>query len=190
MPQPNANAVQVRVDALPACYQALVEALTLAEFSAAEMQDIFARYVLAECLQCGVQFTGEDLGRIALTSPGDPSEDPRFTRLRQGYCARGDCDAYYYRLILNEHPKVDWQKLAAGLSQTAAPPPPALAPPRPATGLGFWLADQRTRRVLAGVAILLLLLLIRHFVTGGSLAFLHKTPKYTVDPASVTDAPR
>jgi len=185
MAQPSPENVQVRVDALPGCYQVLVEALTLAELDAAELHEAFARYISAECLQCGIRITGEELGQIALAMPGDPTENPKLTRLRQGYCAQKGCESYYYRLILSEHPKVDWHQLAAGLGQAGAPPPTPVAPPKPTGLLALWLTDKRSRRVLAGVALLLVLLVLRHFWTGGTVPFVHRAPAYTVDPASV-----
>ena len=190
MAQPNAEAVQVRVDALPGCYQALLEALTLADFDAAALHEVFNRYVSAECLQCGIQITGDELGRIALVVPGDPAADAKIVRLRQGYCAQKDCESYYYRLVLNEHPRVDWHKLAASLGQIAPPPPTPLAPARATGTLSLWLADKRSRRLLAGVALVLVLLVIRHFVNGGTIPFIHQAPHYTVDPAPATPKPR
>ncbi len=182
----NPDAVQVRVDALPACYQTLLESLTLAELNAAELNEAFANYVTAECLQCGIQVAGEELGRIALAGAEGSGGDPRLSRLRKGYCAREGCESYYYRLILREHPKVDWSKLAQSLAQTAAAPSVSVPLPKRSSGISLLLADKRARRVLAGIGVLLLLLVVRHFATGGRIPFTHKAPAYTVDPASVS----
>jgi len=184
MSQPSAQVVQVRIDALPACYQAILEALTLADLTAAELNDAFRQYVAAECLQCGSRVRGEELGQIALAAEMATEANPKLARLRHGYCARDGCDSYYYRLVFTEHPKIDWSKLASSLAQAAAAPAAPTLPPKRYGAASLWLENRRTRRVLLGLGILLLLLVARHFVTGGKLPFVHPKPVYVVDPAS------
>lgn len=178
---------QIRVDALPAAYRAAVEEGKRMGLSAAELSDVFNRHFGAECLQCGIQVTGEELGQLALASPHDPPTDPRLARLLQGYCARKDCDSYYYRLVFQAHPKVDWNRVARATSGTPAPAPAATPTSGDRPGRFWFLEDPRVRRVGIGIAILLVLLVLRHFALGGRVPFLHRSPKYTVDPASVTD---
>lgn len=190
MSQSSSQVAQVRIDALPACYQAILEALTLADMTAAELDDTFRHYVAAECLQCGTRVTGEELGQIALAIDTTPDANAKIARLRNGYCVREGCDSYYYRLVFIDHPKIDWGKLAAGLAQTGAAPPAPTLPPKRYGAASLWLEDRRTRWVLAGIGILLALLVARHFFTGGRIPFLHQKPAYVVDPASAPPAHR
>ena len=190
MSLPTSHVAQVRIDALPACYQAILEALTLADFTAADLSDAFKHYVVAECLQCGSRVTGEELGQLALAAEMSAEADSKLGRLRHGYCARQGCDSYYYRLVFTDHPKIDWSKLAAGLAQTAAAPAAPTLPPKRYGAASLWLQDRRTQRVLIGLAILLGLLVARHFLTGGRLPFIHQKPAYVVDPASAPPAQR
>ncbi|NLH71897.1 MAG: hypothetical protein GX456_02455 [Verrucomicrobia bacterium] len=186
MSQSGSQVVQVRIDALPVCYQAILEALAVAELPADEISDVFKNYVVAECLQCGTRVTGDELARLALGNQLQPDADQKLSRLKTGYCARSQCESYYYRLILTEHPKVDWTELARSLAHTAAAPTTTPAPDKHAGTLAPWLQHPQARRVLAGIAILLALLVARHFMTGGRLPFVHKKPVYVVDPASVS----
>jgi len=186
MSQSGSQVVQVRIDALPACYQAILEALAVAELPADEITDVFKHYVVAECLQCGTRVTGDELGQLALGNQPQPDENQKLSRLRTGYCARSGCESYYYRLILTDHPKVDWAELARSLTNVAAAPATTPAPQKHSATLATWLQHPQARRVLAGIAILLALLVARHFMTGGRLPFVHKKPVYVVDPASVS----
>jgi len=186
MSQSGSQVVQVRIDALPACYQAILEALAVAELPADEITDVFKHYVVAECLQCGTRVTGDELGQLALGNQPQPDENQKLSRLRTGYCARSGCESYYYRLILTDHPKVDWAELARSLANVAAAPATTPAPQKHSATLATWLQHPQARRVLAGIAILLALLVARHFMTGGRLPFVHKKPVYVVDPASVS----
>ncbi|MGC8990480.1 MAG: hypothetical protein ACP5MD_10185 [Verrucomicrobiia bacterium] len=180
--------MQVRIDALPACYQAILEALAVAELPADEISDVFKHYVTAECLQCGTRVTGDELGQLALGNQLQPDEDQKLFRLKTGYCASSGCESYYYRLILTEHPKVDWTGLAQSLANAAAASTTTPEPQKQkhAGTLAPWLQHPQARRVLAGIAILIALLVARHFMTGGRLPFVHKKPVYVVDPASVS----
>lgn len=188
----NSESLQVRVDTLPAVYDALVDALKGGGLTAAELTDTFAEHVTAECLQCGLQVRGEELGRLGCAPAETPGADEgRLGRLRQGYCGRKDCNSYYYRIDFKEHPKIDWRKVVAGLGNVQAPTPAAAPPAGTRVALILpLLQDRRVVRVAIGVAILVLLLIVKHFATGGRIPLLHKSPKYTVDPASVTEEPR
>lgn len=191
MSEASLHSPQVRVDALPAAYHAVVEAVQALGLSAAEMTTIFDQHVAAECLQCGIQISGEQLSRLAHAAEQEASSDPLLARLQQGYCARKDCTSYYYRFVFRDHPKVEWERVAAvaaGAGARAAEAP--TQPPPAASGPRFWyLQDQRTRRVIIGIGVLLALLVLRYFSTGGRVPFVHQAPKYVVDPASVTDQP-
>ena len=181
---------QIRVEALAAAYHAVLDSLKPLGLPAAEMAEACEQYVTAECLQCGIQITGAQLATLAHAGAADQLTDPVLVRLHQGYCARKDCNSYYYRLVFADHPKIDWTGAANTVARAGA------AAPAPTTGAElpsgpsnrFWfLQDRRTRRVIIGLAILVVLLVLRHFTTGGRVPFVRYTPQYVVDPASVHD---
>lgn len=183
---------QVRVDALAGVYPRLVEALRPLGLTAAELDAVFQSHIAAECVQCGWRLTGEELGQLALDPVPGQAEDPRLARLRRGYCPRKDCTTYYYRIEFTEHPKVDWQPVAAQVAAaaTAATAAPVTAAEPAARGSRWWFwEDPKLRRVVIGLAVLAVLLVARHFATGGRVPFVHRSPKYVVDPASVPEAP-
>lgn len=179
---------QVRVDALPAAYQIVLGSLQGTGLKPAELTEIVTHHVLAECLQCGIQVTGADLGQLALTTPAEgEAEDSRIARLRHGYCARRDCEAYYYRLVFRDHPKIDWARITPALMNLRPPPPEPEPAAKPRPTVAALLADKRNLRVLVGLGLLLVLLVVRYFMAGGTLPFIHPPPHYTVDPGSVKE---
>src|SRR5438128_11353271 len=111
MSQTAPDVVQVRVDSLASLYSRLAAALTEAGLSGSQMNEIFSKHVRAECGQCGIQITGDDLGRIAVTDATTEPSDPKLDRLRQGYCARNGCDSHYYCIHFSAYPNVDWANI-------------------------------------------------------------------------------
>lgn len=183
---------QIRVETLAAAYHAVLESLKPLGLPAAEMAEACEQHITAECLQCGIQITGAQLASLAHAGSVDQLTDPVLVRLHQGYCARKDCNSYYYRLVFAEHPKIDWSGAAATVARAGAAAPPPTADPAASGGPTnrFWfLQDRRTRRIIIGLAILILLLVLRHFTTDGKLPFVQYTPRYVVDPASVQEDP-
>jgi hypothetical protein len=190
MPETNlSSSSPFQIDALRVAYHAVVDSVEPMGLSAAELTAVFSHHLSAECLQCGLQVSGKELSQLALASPETPPSEPRLARLHQGYCARKDCDSYYYRFVFQEHPKVDWTIAASAVARTPAPAPAATPSPAAKPDRFWFLQDPRLRRVALGIGILLVLLVIRHCASGGRLPFVHRTPKYTVDPASVSEAP-
>jgi len=190
MPESSATSPQFQIDALSVAYRLVLDAVKPLGLSAEELTALFSQHVSAECLQCGIQITGDELNQLLLASPEAPPSEPRLVRLHQGYCARKDCDSYYYRFVFQGHPKVDWTLVATAVAGISAPTPAARTSPVERPDRFWFLQDARVRRVAFGISILLVLLVLRHFATGGRLPFVHRTPKYVVDPASVSDAPR
>jgi hypothetical protein len=91
--------------------RALRKAVTLDHLRPVEMLDALRLGSAAECVQCGFHLTGEEL--LELARPASPVESvsSSFGRLRLGYCARKDCDSFYYRLTFRCMPQLDWRSL-------------------------------------------------------------------------------
>lgn len=179
-----------RIDALPKACDALAEVLHGGGLTSEEAVDLFRLYVAAECLECGMQVRGGELRKLATPRPAGTKEDPRLSRMREGCCARKTCEAHYYKLVFDDHPKMDWNQVAAALSSAFPPePPPAADELEPRASLFGLLLDRRYRRVVIGIGILLVLLVIRHFATGGRIPVFQRAPKYTLDPTSIQEKP-
>ena len=183
MTEAASNVVQVRVDSLASLYSNLAAALTEAGLSASQMNEILSKHVRAECGQCGIQITGDDIGRIAVidatTGPADPKQD----RLRHGYCARSGCESHYYCIHFSAYPNVDWPKIRERAERLATDAQSAAQ--EDATARAKAARKWRRIRLGIGVAVILILLLCRHILYYGYVPLLQKPHKFTIDPASV-----
>jgi len=181
--------LQVRVETLPASYDALVNALGEAGLSGAVINEVISKHVSANCVLCGIGIKGDDLIAVSLAHGADQLADPRLGRLKQGYCCRRSCDSYYYHLSFAPHPGVNWDKIVERLNapktQAQIPVEREIVPPS---------EEQIARRALrikiaAAAGLVIVLLLLKHILSGGSLPGLHRAPKYTVDPKSLPATP-
>ena len=177
------------METLPATYDALVNALGEAGLSGAAINDVISKHVSANCVLCGIGIKGDDLIAVSLAHGPEQLADPRLGRLKQGYCCRRSCDSYYYDLSFAPHRDVNWEKIVERLTalETKAPVPREreIVPPS---------EEQIARRALrfkvaAGAGLVLVLLLLKHVLSGGSLPGLHRAPKYSVDPKSLPATP-
>jgi hypothetical protein len=166
---------------LPAFGAALADAVKDCGLAEDERQPMLRASVSAQCSQCGITVTGEEL--VALTAPSAAGEmNPKLERLREGYCARDGCASYHYQLQFKPYPGVDWGRLLA----TAE----AKMPQHGATGAAEReseaAAKRRERRqvatrVLLGLGIILLLLLIRQWYVGGTVPLIREPEHFQVD---------
>ena len=190
---------QVRVADLRPLYEGLVTALRTAGLSGAAMNEVLARHLYVQCLQCGMQISGEDLRRLAL---GDVSvhDDPRLERLHQGYCARRDCGSAYYGVVVRDYPKLDWPLVLKQAIDPASIPVAAKEPadsqaavdpaPGPSQPLDYTRLWRNPRfRLLAWIALAVTLLMAKLWISGTVPALLHRNPGFQVDPSSVDPGP-
>ena len=130
----------------------------------------------AECVKCGSRVTGEELLRSADTS--EPVEvNENIERMRLGQCIRQGCDAARYRLIFQRIPGLDWRTIFERMEEVTAAKKEAA---RTQSKLGRWLSARW--RVAAGVALILLVLLIRQWYLGGRIPLIREPEKFRVDP--------
>ncbi len=162
MNQAAPDILQVRLDSLASLYSRLAAALGEAGFSGNQLNEIFSKHVRAECVQCGIQISGDDIGHIAFAEEKTPLPNSKLDRLRHGYCVRNGCDSYFYRLHFGDYPGLDWKEIREK-------------------------ADRHT--VAAEVAVVLVLLLFWHIRYYGYVPLLQKPHKYTIDPGSVDNRP-
>src|SRR5437879_188454 len=68
--------------------------------------------VAAECVQCGIHVSGEEL--FALSQPSEGGKiSSKVERLRLGDCARQGCDSFYYRVTFQSGAETDWAAILA-----------------------------------------------------------------------------
>ena len=174
--------LQVRVDTLASLYTGLAAALSESEFTPGQRNEILSQRVHAQCVQCGIHVTGEDISRVALATESASLRNPKLDRLRQGYCARNGCDSLYYRVHLGDYPNLDWVKIRKKADSLPVAPQ---TDPKQGSGTPSTAARKRLLiRVGAGVALAGVLLLWRQYLYYGYLPLLKRPHKYTVDPAS------
>lgn len=181
--------LQIRVETLPAVYTMLVKALSETGLSGTILNEIISKHVSSACVLCGIEIKGDDLSAMTLARHSEDLSDARLARLKQGYCCRRSCQSYYYKLLFAPHPSVNWEKVFEKLIDTKAWD----------TGEPTQEQADRSRKALArrmliikiaaGVGLMLMLLVVRHLMSGGSLPGLKREPKYKVDPASIPTVP-
>ncbi len=187
MSQTASNVLQVPVERLGSVYSSLAAALSEAGLSGNQMNDIFSKHVRGECVQCGIQITGDEIGYIAVTDATPEASNPKQARLRQGYCARNGCESRYYNIHFTDYPNVDWAKIrekAGGLATATQS-----AVDEEATAKARAARKRRLIRLGVGVAAILILLLCRHILYYGYVPLLQKPRKFAIDPASVNRRP-
>lgn len=177
---------------------AFAQSLVAAVRSVAGSADVLAILragVHAECPQCHLRLFGEDVLALAGSEAPQAEVSPKLHRLAQGFCGRQGCEALFYEFTFEPAPPLDWSVVLAQVDGAVTPEA------SDAGAAEAVLADQKAiaqkrarRRVLLGLAVVLLLLLARHLMTGGTIPFLREPRHFTADPASVphlgeTDAP-
>ncbi|PYI85364.1 MAG: hypothetical protein DME26_11205 [Verrucomicrobia bacterium] len=183
MSETPSEVVQVRVDSLASYYSSLAAALTEAGLGGSQMNEIFSKHVRAECGQCGIQITGDEIGRFAVTDATTEPSDPKQARLRQGYCARVGCESHYYSIHFTDSPNTDWAKIRERAERLANGAQSAAQ--EDAAARAQAARKRRWVRLGVGVGAILILLLCRHILYYGYVPLLQKPHKFTVDPASV-----
>ncbi|HYT62160.1 MAG TPA: hypothetical protein VEL06_18415 [Haliangiales bacterium] len=187
MNQAAPDILQVRLDSLASLYSRLAAALGEAGFSGNQLNEIFSKHVRAECVQCGIQISGDDIGHIAFAEEKTPLPNSKLDRLRHGYCVRNGCDSYFYRLHFGDYPGLNWKEIweKADRHTVAAEAAREKATLQGSNTFHKWLLT----RVCVGVAVVLVLLLFWHIRYYGYVPLLQKPHKYTIDPGSVDNRP-
>ncbi len=160
----------------------LEESLRAVGLSAEQSLRAFQSAISAECVRCGISVNGDEL--YALSQPPAAERASMKTgRLRLGDCARQGCDAWHYRLAFQPHLQLDWPKLLAEVQlRRQHSPAPILHKARWLR----WASLLRSRQVLRvgfGIALVMVLLFIRHWYQGGQIPLLREAEHFRVDPA-------
>ena len=169
---PNAK---VGTDSLARFYQSLARVLLDSGLSGARLNEILLHCLRAECVQCHIRVSPEELEQLALSdAPAEPLH-PKLRRLRLGYCAREGCESYFYEVQLDSHRDIDWEAVVRKARDL-------LAASKGAAGQEPQRRKPRRLGMLIGIGLLVLTAVA--WLVHGRLPFARKPHKYDIDPAS------
>ena len=152
----------------------------------ADLVKLLQGHVHAHCPQCQLRLFAEDVLALAGNEAPDPKVSAKLHRLSQGFCGRQGCEALFYEFSFEAVEGVDWPKVLADLEATGGPQASETAVAEQELAAHRASARRRTwQRVLLGLGLVLLLLVVRHVMTGGTIPFLREARHFTADPASV-----
>ena len=135
--------------------------------------------VLAECVQCGMSISGEEL--FALSQPEPQTEtNAKVRRLRLGDCARPGCESYHYRLTFQTCAAVDWATLVPQIDRIKGEL--QLNQTRASAAIKRKALWAMARRVAIALALVIVLFLIRQWYFGGRIPLLREPEQFRVDP--------
>jgi len=142
--------------------------------------------VHAHCPQCQLRLFAEDLLALASSETPDPAVSAKLHRLAQGFCGRQGCEALFYEFCFDTVEGVDWLKVLTDIEAAGGPQASETAVVEQEVAAHKAAAKRRTRqRVLLGVGLVVILLVVRHVMTGGTIPFIREARHFTADPASV-----
>lgn len=172
---------------MSAIYANLGRALSETGVNGSQLNEILSAALRASCGGCNIQLTSHEVEQVALVENPTQLTHAKLKRLRLGYCAREGCEATDYRIQLEPYPGVDWDIIGAMandlmLAQKAATEAEARHRTRR-------LQNQRTKRTLVGMMIVVFAVLLFFFWRQGRPSFAKKPQKYKLDPASVSSSP-
>jgi hypothetical protein len=172
-------------------HAAVVSALAEAGVGGARLGEVLGSAVRADCAQCGISVTGEEIAAALAAESAHAAANPRHARLLQNYCARAGCPSYFYRFAFSPVPGIDWgqclaraDELARGRNQEAA------ESSRAEEQAQRRIQQRKVLRIFGVIAALVALWAARQWWTTGSLPGVKAAPKYMIDPSSVGAAPR
>jgi len=174
--------IQVQVSQLPSVHSSLLSLLAQECPDASQLNNLFANYIEAECIQCGIRISGEEMGQISSSRIDGQARGVKLMRLKHNSCARGSCTSCSYRINLLPHPGVDWEKIKGQIVDRPAVP---LGKSEPVITRPVWSFERKAMAyVSATVAVLVLFFLVRHWLTGARIPLLQKAHRYQIDPAT------
>jgi hypothetical protein len=152
----------------------------------AQLLPVLRAGVHAHCPQCQFRLFGEDVLALAGSESPDPQVSAKLHRLAQGFCGRQGCEALFYEFQFDAVESVDWEQVLAQVEASGGPQATETAMAEQDLAGRKAAAKRRTRlRVAIGFGVVLLLLAVRHVMTGGTIPFVREAQHFTADPASI-----
>jgi len=170
------------------------EALARAGIAPAERAGVLEAHVTAVCAGCGTTVSGRTLAALAEKQPEGASATDPLRRLDLGYCVMRSCESHFYELTLQPHPAIDWTRVCEPQSAKPQAAPVSdgwlvLVTRSVALALAAsqqWVQAQFNWRVAFALAVLLALLLARHWQSGGAIPFIRE-PRIFTGPAPAAE---
>jgi hypothetical protein len=145
-----------------------------------QWQGLFNGRVQAECIQCGIKVSGEELRQLSVLDPEHPIDDPKLERLRLRDCARNTCQSRFYRLHIEPDSELHWTAIKEQLQLTT----PHLRETKQRKRIALpAFSLPRASGLVIGVALLcmiVLFFLLRHWVFGYRIPVVQKKHEYRV----------
>jgi hypothetical protein len=169
--------VELPIDALPRLYLAVVATSKMPE---QQWQGLFNGRVDAECIQCGIKVTGEELRQLSLIDPLTPIEDPKLDRLRLKYCARNTCESRFYRVNIQPDSELHWTAIKEQLQLASPEMRETKARKRMAMPTLTLPRHSGMVLTLGLVGLVVVFFLIRYWIFGYRIPVVHKKHEYRV----------
>lgn len=138
--------------------------------------------ISAKCIACEIALDGKEIldfgSRDAEVE--EAGTDPRFERLKMGYCARNGCESLFYNVTFSPHPNVSWTSLIpaahhySDVNKAAA----ELAKTRRAQ---FITKHKNLIRAAIAVVALIIVFIARQYYMGGTIPFIRQPEEFQVD---------
>jgi hypothetical protein len=181
------HSIQLPPQELARFFSSLGTVLIENNLTGAMLNDILTNHVSAECVLCGINITGDELGFLSTSDPSQELNNPKLTRIRLGYCGRADCQSRNYSVKLLSHAALDWPEIADKASQ-----PPALTkqPFRSQSQIDSFEQASRpavpvvSLKLILAAAIILITIIAHLWINGARIPWLQPKHVYTIDPAS------
>ena len=180
--------ITIRVSALPRFYANLAQALAQAGINGSQLDEICSACLKVSCTRCDIHLTHAEIEQVSLAEDASQLSHPKLKRLRLGYCARDGCESDDYQIQLAASPNVDWDAIVTKANDLLSVQQAAEK-----ETVRSQKAEQRKHQAKRNVLALLILavaILLMFVWRNGRLPFVKKTPKYQIDPASTSPAPR
>ena len=171
------KSVEIPIEALPRVYWAVVATSKSPE---QEWQQHCGERLAAECLQCGMKVSGEELRQLATMDLEKVVEDPKLERLRLKYCARNSCESRFYRVDIEPDSELHWASIKEQLAHAA----PEVRESKAKVELPKFRFDLSGNRglFLAGFLVFAVIafFVIRHWVFGYRIPLIQEKHEYRV----------
>lgn len=176
--------VEKPIAELAAFSQELAAACRHCDLDSEKASQVMSDAVVAECVKCNIHVRGDELLLIA-TATSDPSVHAKIKRMNLGYCARDGCESLTYLLRFNQTAGLDWEKFQEHMEAARNKRLQFFAAEAAAKRVMQQKAKQwYLRRLAIMVGVILILLVIRQWYTGGRIPLLREPEKFRVTPAT------
>lgn len=185
----NSSAVmthQIAIEDLGSFMQTLVVGLVGKEGRNEQVQAILSAAVQAQCAQCAIPLTVDELVGLAGQETPSSAALAKVSRMRQGYCARNGCLSRFYQVNLLPYPGVIWEEVLAKAAALNHEQAAALQVEEAENEIHRRRESRAKGLKLFGVlGGLLLLLLARQWMVGGRIPLLREPQTFRGASSSV-----